>query len=90
MGSKCFLVFENTFCRNQKKCYIAENVNLVEATTYSAPSQKTPFLNFSTEFLSPMTTEAITYSLIVFSHSLPFILHGFIEYNCGLNPLSLK
>ena len=58
-----------------------ENVNFVEATTHSAPSQKAPFLNFSSEFLSPMTTEAITYSLVAFSHSLPFISHGFIEYN---------
>ena len=53
----------------------------MEATTYSTPSQKAPILNFSTEFLSPMTTEAITYSLVVFSHSLLLISQGFIEYN---------
>ena len=53
----------------------------MEATTYWTPSQKAPILNFSTEFLFPMTTEAITYSLVVFSHSLLLISQGFIEYN---------
>ena len=42
-------------------------------THQSAPSNKAPLLDFFTEFLSP--------SLVVFSHSLPLISQGFMEYN---------
>ena len=42
-------------------------------------------LDFSAEFLSPITTEAINCLLVVFSHSLSIILQGFMEYNCGPN-----
>ena len=45
------------------------------------PVQKHTLLDFSTEFLSPITTEAITYSLVVFSRSLSLISQGFMEYN---------
>ena len=55
-----------------------------------APLQKAPLLDFSKEFLSAVTTEAITYSLVVLSHPLPLISQGSTEYNCGLNPLRLK
>ena len=58
--------------------------------SFIAPLQKAPLVDFSTEFLSAVTTEAITYSLVVFSHSLPLISQGSTEYNCGLNPLTLK
>ena len=37
-----------------------------------------------------VTNEAITYSLVVFSHSLLLFLQGSKEYNWGLNPLRLK
>ena len=64
------LVFEKFFVGTKKnECYIPENVE--SATPKSASSQKDRLLDLSTEFLSPITTEAITYSPVVFSHSLP-------------------
>ena len=37
-----------------------------------------------------VTNEAITYSLVVFSHSLLLFLQGSKEYNWGLNSLRLE
>ena len=52
-----------------------------KVTPLSAPSQKAPLIDFSTEFLSQITTEAITYSLVIFCHSLPLISQCFMEHN---------
>ena len=46
--------------------HTAENANLREASPQSALSQRAPLLDFSTEFLSPITTEAITYLVTLF------------------------
>jgi len=58
--------------QHQQKCTV---------TPLSAPPQKAPLIDFSTEFLSQITTEAITYSLVIFSHSLPLISQCFMVYN---------
>ena len=50
-------------------------------TPLSAPSQRAPLIDFSAELLSQITTEAITYSLVIFSHSLPLISQCFVEHN---------
>ena len=75
---------------NQKECFIPANVNLRDVLLNRSLAES-PFARFLfPQNLAAITTKAITYSLIVFSHFLPLISLGSTEYNCGLNPLRLK
>ena len=84
-GSPCQLVSDNgrqfvaaefqefTRAWNTKHTPTSPYTSKANGNSQSAPSNKAPLLDFFTEFLSP--------SLVVFSHSLPLISQGFMEYN---------